>query len=800
MAGSAETSETADATQPLAEGLGMGLRDLAFAVKALQLYPGSSPVVREAVERAHEALQRWLSGGPLELAVHPESISWRDQDLAAAAHAVSHLAERLHQRGVAHVTLGQALTPEGLQRLAELLSRDVQSLLEDGGLGSIQEGEPIPGVGLEMLRLERLYEEPEEDEGEEDPWDALLRGYRREDGEPGGIDWTHLAGHPGELDDFLEWVLDEDTDLGELGDVSRIELLRAVCSRVGAAAARLGSQHLEAVASVLAGFYDRLDREIWMDLLSDPLPLEDDAGETTDDAGETTGDAGETPGDAGAHGDLGPWLAGALEPAQVGDLFAYAFETRRSASPRIFQLLDHVLERRDERERTARAIRDAVERQAGGGGRTFAELWPELDDALRGEDPEPWVQSSYRATLDGVLSDTLPGNPWPLDRLQPRLREMAPVYVLQRKGRVLLEILEQESDDDDYAAVAQELERHLPELVVQGQYLATEEILGVLVRHLAPASGRSVAQRQVAREILLRFCNQHTLREVVRNLAGKASTQIDAATRIFQSLGPMAIPALLEALSQEGSRAVRLHLVRMLAAMGDRALAEIEKHLKDRRWFFVRNLAWIIGEIGDPAFGSHLALTSDHPDVRVRREAARALAKLGGPAATTSLRARLEDDDAEVRLLAIRGLGHAGSTSAVDDLVDVLSRRNWSGHRTESIRAAAIALGRIGDPRAEKHLRRVARRPWLFRRRRMRATEAARWALRVLEGEGAGRAPDADDALQPDRTEAGPGAPPSEPDAPGPPRGADTPSRAAASGSSSSSPSGAAGGGTRESP
>ena len=65
-------------------------------------------------------------------------------------------------------------------------------------------------------------------------------------------------------------------------------------------------------------------------------------------------------------------------------------------------------------------------------------------------------------------------------------------------------------------------------------------------------------------------------------------TQIDAATNIFKDLGPMAVPALLEALSQERSRPIRVHLVRMLAAIGDPALPEIQKHLRDKRWFFVR--------------------------------------------------------------------------------------------------------------------------------------------------------------------------------------------------------------------
>jgi hypothetical protein len=722
--------------------VGEVLRDLAFAVKALQLYPASSPVVREAVSRAHSTLLPHLRQAPLSLGVLPESLHVGEAGVEDEARGVRHLAERLHQRGVAQLHIDSSLSPASLQRLAELLAMNAEVLHQGGGISGHLEREHLSGLSVEMLRLDRLYEEERDEWGEEGAsvWEMLLHGYG-DAHDVGDIDWEALAQEPEQLEGFLKWLLESAVEDSALAEYSRVEIVRTVCQNVGEAATHLGTENLDKITDVLARFYDDLDQELWIDLLTDPLTVGEVDSSTTARS-EFTG----IPGITGSGGvDLSQHLASALSGAQVQDLVTYALTTRREASPRLFQLLDRVLEMRPDRDVMAQAIRDAVERQAqkDGSRRSFSELWPDLGDVLQQENPDPYVNRPYRATLDELLREEAPTSVWPIERIEPRMREMEPVYLLQRRARVIMRVIEVESDDDEYRALAIELERSFPEFILQGQYIATEEVLEVFARHLDPASGRTVEQRQVAREILLRFCNQHTLREVVRNLAGKPRTQIDAATRIFQSLGPMAIPALLEALSQEASRPIRLHLVRMLSAMGDAALPEIQKHLRDQRWFFVRNLVWIIGEIGEPRFARYLGLIADHDDLRVRQEVIKALAKLGGTKAAEFLVEALEDPDEGIQLIAIRGIGRSGVSPPVPELHAVLRRSNFSGQNTDFIQAAAVALGRLGDVEALASLRRVARRgPFLFRSRRLRATEAARWAISSILGEDVGAAPD----------------------------------------------------------
>jgi len=732
-------------------GLVVALRQLAYAVRALQLYPPSSQVVSRAVRRAHKTLSPFVSGGRLSLAILPETIRIGGEDVGAGNSTLRSLAECLHQRGVAHLHLDASLARSSLERLAEMLSTDADTLNEQGGIGALCERQQLQGLAVDMLQLDKLYED--EEDVEVDPeaavWEQILGGYR-DDLDLSAIDWETLADDSEQLADFLSWLLDDESPPPGIAEMSRLQVVRTVCERVGAAAAELGSDRLEAVARVVGRFYDKLDKEVWIDVLGQPLEVANSATPSVDNRPpasdlDDTERKIRTVATELAAADLAQSIAETLSRDQAEDLLVYALTSREAASPRIFGLFHRLLEARDERELMERSIREKVERQttSEAGRKTFEELWPLLNDALHGEHMDAYVSTTYRAQMELLLSNAPLTSLWNIERIAPRMRELEPGYLMQRKAKVILGILSSETSDDDYVALVEVLERSLPELLVDGQYISTEEILGALATDLIPSSGRSDRQREAARDVLIRFCNEHTLREVVRNLAGKHSTQIDAATRIFSALGPMAVAALLEALSHEESRPIRVHLIGMLAAIGDQALPEIRRHLRDKRWFFVRNLVWIIGEIGDPRFLPHLGIIVTHPDVRVRREAVRSMSKLRNETTTKVLLGAVDDTDLEVQLLAIRGLGTTGSRAAVPRLRELLRISNRTGNNTEVVRAAAIALGRIGDGEALTALKIVARPPWLFRGRRIAAHEAARWAVATLEGEMTGEAPEA---------------------------------------------------------
>ncbi len=135
-----------------------------------------------------------------------------------------------------------------------------------------------------------------------------------------------------------------------------------------------------------------------------------------------------------------------------------------------------------------------------------------------------------------------------------------------------------------------------------------------------------------------------------------------------------------------------------------------------------------------------IKLLKENPDPHVRRKAVEALTKLGDPKTVKSLISALEKDpDGSVRGAAAQALGELGDRRAVKPLIKALGiKSHFSEKRGVYVRgmvevrdlkirgeisskvttAAAVALGRIGDPRAIKPLGQVLRQLQEYARKR----------------------------------------------------------------------------------
>ena len=386
------------------------------------------------------------------------------------------------------------------------------------------------------------------------------------------------------------------------------------------------------------------------------------------------------------------------------------------------------------------AVEDAA--TGGEGEGTFVDRWPKFQDVLSGEAPDRFLGAEYSATLRTLTTTGGSAAAWPVDRIRKRLDEMDPYRILVRKCRVLLQALDHVSVGDDYRTVASELERALPELLRQGDHAVAEQIVALLSRHRDADSARSEAQRETAAAILGRFYQDHNLRQHVRDALTTSHQETDSLVRLLRLGGAAAAPVLVTLLSDETSRPIRQRVLRLLAAMGESTVEELTRHLDDERWYVLRNLVLILGEVGDDTRAPDLEAAIHHPDSRVRYETVGALLKISGPVARSLLAVALEDEDEAVQLAALHALGHLNAQEVVPQILAFLRLPNWRGQRTRTVQTAAIAVGRLRATEAEPVLTRVARRPWFFATARQPAHAAATWALRAVRGQAAGPAPD----------------------------------------------------------
>ena len=717
------------------------LKDLGFAVKSLQLYPPTSPVVRTAVDRSYASLAALLDGGRLTLEITPSFVRHGDTEVGAGNALVEQLSKRLHGHSIARLHFDSLVAKNSLQTLAELVAADRKEYDQHGGLEVVFSNNPPTGVQAEFLELERLFDGEAEREVE-DIWVALLDGFSNA-ADVEDVDWASLANNAERLQDFVGWLTENVDGIAQRTGYENIDVYKFVVEHMGSIAAGLGSENVNFLVLAMRRIFDRVDPDTLIELLIDPLEVEVE-GEEPGSAGapslsEFLGEAGTSSLDSGgarADGrtiDITGLIASGLEPSQAQELILHTMRTRKESSARLYGLFSRLMEGREERIPAARRVRGLLQQQIAesDGDLNMLDDWPRLADVLDGEAPERFISSAYDTTMQALLVDDSLKGVWDVDRIRPRLGEMRPAFVVQRKALVLAAVLDIEEDEERYQTIARELEKALHELIVHDHYDLALQLL-LRIQDVLDDPAKAGTQKQIAESIIDGFYKPDVLRQLLRNALGRADRQGDAIIKILRHRTEKAVPVLLDTLADENTRRVRQRLLQILNSLGETAIAAVAERLDDERWYFLRNLLLLLGESGDQSQLNHVVPLAQHGDARVRRHAIEAIIKLGNKRSSALLLTATDDPDEDVRLVAIYGLGFHASQRGVKRLRRLLRLPNLRGQNTPIVKTAAIALGRLKDTDSASQLSALAQKAWLFPARRQAACEAATWAITAL--------------------------------------------------------------------
>lgn len=257
------------------------------------------------------------------------------------------------------------------------------------------------------------------------------------------------------------------------------------------------------------------------------------------------------------------------------------------------------------------------------------------------------------------------------------------------------------------------------------------------LRELAEDEARAERRPHLA-EFLHDLADAETLAALVaasRQPGGPPFGQVQA---LVLALGSSAARGLLEALAAEPDRTRRLRLLELGASLGLAIVPEAQRLLADPRWYVVRNMVLLLRRVQDRTAMSEILRCADHPDLRVRLEAIRALFAFDPKIPRDLLARTIHHPDPRLAEAAVLLSGRHGITQATDLLVEILLRWDLLG-RKRSLRLKALrALADLADPAV---LPRIGRffREWPFP---LVALEERRAAYRLLGSyEAAARAP-----------------------------------------------------------
>lgn len=193
--------------------------------------------------------------------------------------------------------------------------------------------------------------------------------------------------------------------------------------------------------------------------------------------------------------------------------------------------------------------------------------------------------------------------------------------------------------------------------------------------------------------------------------------QTDAAS-ILSRLGDTALNHLLDILREHDDSNERVRIMQLIMGVGAAAIPVVRDRI-DRKepWYYLRNLAYMLGRIGDEASVYCLRPLLSHADNRVRLEALKSVYRIGGKERGPFLLSVLPDVDDAFALNIIETLGNAKCVDAVPGLLDMLKNCPLVGStvRADLEETICIALGAIGSPEAVPALSEIAGTKYFFR-------------------------------------------------------------------------------------
>lgn len=208
-------------------------------------------------------------------------------------------------------------------------------------------------------------------------------------------------------------------------------------------------------------------------------------------------------------------------------------------------------------------------------------------------------------------------------------------------------------------------------------------------------------------EMLRHVASNDVLNQLVKVFDGKDEARQKEARALLMQMGGGAVEGLLDMLLTSHDMAERVLILRVVSEIGAASpMGIIRKIEAGGPWYFMRNLILMIGKIGSEDHLPHLIPFLKHDDFRVQRESLNTIYKIGGQYRGEVLLSALEGIDDRVKPNVVDMLGALAYEPAVDTFLQMLEKKQLFSEKISDKLKEKIceALGRIGSERAVMHL------------------------------------------------------------------------------------------------
>ncbi len=642
--------------------------ELAIARRHVVAYPANHPVIDSTLGKVINLLDELiLVSGELTLGVVKDALLVGDSFLDQSNPAHRHLATLLASHGIAALTITNNLTKEELLAFLQSLSVKRELVDERGGLPELMKQAGISSLQVRLIDYQAFRAAEDEEAVAESGklpsrsagpplWEsfvrALLEGNLAEEWRelPKGPDDLEFPQDPAAVADILnrriqQYSISRGTAKSYSHSICNFLRQIDLCS-----GETIREAQLRSLGSLISGLSPELRRQFLTSSF----------------------------GYLATHQELADrFLAGIPEEIIV--------DTLKELNARKAKLPQFMLE----------LIGKLSSLYPGHGGQPGAKVDPaeKLRVLFQEEQLDKFVPETYQKALRSIVSGELS----PADDLleiEELKHTLSENFIEEQLSSVVLDIFDSDSGDEDCAMLQQNLADICGYFLALGDFAALVKIYDRVKRRAAALPD------QVRDDALKTFAKMEFTEEVLNglNLWGKAKYK-DIGILIDRVADPF-VQSLFERLATDQNMSLRRYYMERLQQIGEAAKSGAIKRLSDKRWFFVRNLVFLLRNLGDPAVVPHIRRLMSHPHPKVRQEALRTLLEFNDPDADRLLVRDLESPDHETRMAAIRLAEHCRGQGVVSRLLQVLNAGGITNPEVEMKAAVLHSLAMIGDPAA----------------------------------------------------------------------------------------------------
>ena len=587
------------------------LLDLARVYQWTGMYPPAHPFLLDRIRALHQTLSAQAATEPentLQLAVARDKVMYRDHFLETRHPLVVAFAEELYRHHVATFGFGADAGPEDLlaffRCLRELLAGEVEEIPE-----RYLERRGVRGITLSPINYRQVLSRGIVGRaplvGGEAREEAVWKNLTRDGSEDGSSDWTAVK------------------ELAEFPEILPAILRKARASASGSIAASGGTPERVsgAVFRRMLGHLGQMLKTMPSERRAKLLEfLEEGLDDGASPAPEREGPA---PGDGVS---VSRNLLDGYSDADFLELTAALMSVKGKGGSRLLEAFGAVASERDVRGSLLPLLRSwSVE------GRHAKEYyddktWHAVERLLLERSEQAYLGNDHGRFLESLSTD--PERAVQEDRPVCEISEAHRPFVdpkaIRRKGNaVLLDLLLQERQDAAFEDILAEVLEGIPCLIEEREFAVLMRALDAI----GAAGETGVAARKERAQQALASVDFRRFTEVFLSIPADAQERRDGF-EILVKYGFLAAEPLLDRLLAEEEKEMRKVLLAQLVRIGEPAVPAIIARFRELPWYFLRNLCFILGEIGGAGTVPPLVRMVSHKERRVRREAVAALGKL----------------------------------------------------------------------------------------------------------------------------------------------------------------------------